>query len=102
LTQHRKAYGVEPICRVLPIAPSTYYQHKAQQRDPTERSARAREDEELRTIIYCIWTEQRRVYGHGKVWRQMGFNIGPLALICAAFSCGRVERGGHLDSTPRQ
>ena len=72
IDQHRKASGVEPICRVLPIAPSTYYRYKAQQRDPGRRSARAREDEELRKIIYRIWTEQRQVYGPRKVWRQMG------------------------------
>jgi transposase InsO family protein len=72
IDQHRTTYGVEPICRVLPIAPSTYYRHKAQQRDPATRSVRAREDEELRRIIYRIWTEQRQVYGPRKVWRQMG------------------------------
>jgi transposase InsO family protein len=72
IDEHRKAYGVEPICRVLPIASSTYYRHKTQQRDPAKRSARAREDDELRQIIYRIWTEQRQVYGPRKVWRQMG------------------------------
>jgi putative transposase len=38
---HRKTYGVEPICRELPIAPSTYFRHKLLARDPTRRSARA-------------------------------------------------------------
>lgn len=73
IDQHRKTYGVEPICRVLPIAPSTYYRHKAQQRDPAKRSVRAREDEELQKIIARVWTEQRRVYGHRKVYQQMGY-----------------------------
>ena len=41
IDQHRDTYGVEPICAVLPIAPSTYFVHKAQQQDPTTRSARA-------------------------------------------------------------
>ena len=69
---HRKTYGVEPICRVLPIAPSTYFRRKAHAADPTRRSARAQRDDELRAIIRRIWTENRQVYGTRKVWRQMG------------------------------
>jgi putative transposase len=69
---HRKTYGVEPICRVLPIAPSTYFRHKAQEADPTRRSARAQRDDDLRAIIRRIWTEHHQVYGPRKVWRQMG------------------------------
>ena len=69
---HRSAYGVEPICRVLPIAPSTYFRNKARQRDPSQRSARAQRDDELRAIIRRIWTEHHQVYGPRKVWRQMG------------------------------
>src|SRR5215470_17112244 len=73
IDQHRKTYGVEPICRVLPIAPSTYYRHKAQQRDPAKRSARAQQDAVLRAIIRRIWTEHHQVYGHRKVYKQMGY-----------------------------
>ena len=69
---HRTSYGVEPICRVLPIAPSTYFRRKTQQADPTRRSARAQRDDELRAIIRRIWTEHHQVYGSRKVWRQMG------------------------------
>jgi transposase InsO family protein len=72
IDQHRHTYGVEPICRVLPIAPSTYFRHKAEQRDPTKRSARAQHDEVLRAIIRRIWNENHHVYGPRKVWRQMG------------------------------
>jgi putative transposase len=72
IDDHRTAYGVEPICRVLPIAPSTYFRHKAEQRDPTKRSARAQYDAVLRAIIQRIWTENHQVYGPRKVWRQMG------------------------------
>jgi putative transposase len=72
IDDHREQFGVEPICRVLPIAPSTYFRHKAQQRDPTRRSTRAQRDEVLRAIIRRIWTEHRQVYGPRKVWRQMG------------------------------
>ena len=72
IDQHREADGVEPICRVLPIAPSTYFRHKVEQRDPTRRSLRAQRDEVLRAIIRRIWTAQHQVYGPRKVWRQMG------------------------------
>jgi putative transposase len=72
IDDHRKTYGVEPICRVLPIAPSTYCRRKAEQRDPTRRSARAQQDEGLRAIIRRIWKEHHQVYGPRKVWRQMG------------------------------
>ena len=43
IDDHRKAYGVEPICRVLPIAPSTYHEHVAQRQDATRLSAQTRE-----------------------------------------------------------
>ncbi len=72
IDDHRRAYGVEPICRVLPIAPSTYFRRKAEQRDPTRRSARALRDEVLRAIIRRVYDENHRVYGPRKVWRQMG------------------------------
>ncbi len=72
IDDHRKTYGVEPICRVLPIAPSTYFRHKAQHADPSRRSARAQFDDVLRAIIRRIWTEQHQVYGPRKVWKQMG------------------------------
>src|SRR5258707_910505 len=69
---HRAVHGVESICTVLPIAPSTYFRHKAQDADPSRRSARAQRDDELRAIIRRIWTEHFQVYGPRKVWRQMG------------------------------
>ncbi len=68
---HRATYGVEPICRVLPIAPSTYFRRKEEQRDPTTRSARAQRDEVVRGIIERIWREHHGVYGARKVWKQL-------------------------------
>jgi putative transposase len=59
-------YGVEPICRVLPIAPSTYYQHT--KRPP---SARAVRDTQLKTEIARVHAEHFGVYGARKVWRQL-------------------------------
>jgi putative transposase len=71
LTEHRDQYGVEPICAVLPIAPSTYFRHRAHQVDPTQRSARAQRDDELRVEIQRVWDANQQVYGPRKVWRQL-------------------------------
>ncbi len=72
IDDHRHVYGVEPICRVLPIASSTCCRRTAEQRDPTNRAARAQQDDVLRAIIRRIWNENHQVYGPRKVWRQMG------------------------------
>jgi putative transposase len=69
---HREVHGVESICTLLPIAPSTYFRHKAQDANPDRRSARARRDAELCAIIERIWKENQQVYGPRKVWKQMG------------------------------
>jgi putative transposase len=71
IDQHRDTYGVEPICAQLPIAPSTYFLHKAQQQDPTRRSARQRADDERRQEIRRVWNEHQQVYGPKKVWKQL-------------------------------
>jgi len=68
---HRETYGVEPICRILAIAPSGYYEHKAREADPGRRPARAQRDAQLRGEIQRVWTANRRVYGARKVWRQL-------------------------------
>ena len=76
--QHREVYGVEPICAVLPIAPSTYFRWKTQQQNPTTRSARAQRDDALRVAIQRIWDANEQVYGAEKVWRQLrrdGFRV---------------------------
>ena len=71
IDDHRADYGVEPICRHLEIAPSTYYEAKARQADPTRRSARAQRDETLGAEIRRVWQANRRVYGARKVWKQL-------------------------------
>lgn len=68
---HREQYGVESICKLLPIAPSTYYEHKARQGDPTRIPKRLQRDAELRGSIRRIWEENFRAYGARKVWRQL-------------------------------
>ncbi len=64
---HRDRFGVEPICRVLQVAPSTYYAHKA--RPP---SARAVRDQQLKVEIKRVWDANFQVYGAEKIWRQLG------------------------------
>ncbi len=71
IDDHHEEHGVEPICEVLPIAPSTYYAHKACEADPSKRSVRAVRDGELREEIERIWKENFGVYGARKVWRQL-------------------------------
>jgi putative transposase len=73
IDEHRDAYGVEPICAMLPIAPSTYYEHRARQAKPELRSDREKRDEELRGHIRRVWEESfGGVYGVRKVWHQLG------------------------------
>ena len=71
IDDHRDTYGVEPICRVLPIAPSTYHRHIAQRHDPSRLSERARQDSALKPEIARVFAENFAVYGVRKVWRQM-------------------------------
>ncbi len=66
ITEHQARWGIEPICQVLQIAPSTYY--AAVRRAP---SARTQRDEELTVAIRRVWEEHRQVYGADKVWAQL-------------------------------
>jgi putative transposase len=71
IDEQRDKHGVEPICRQLPIAPATYYEHKACKADPNRRSDRAKRDDYLCEEIQRSWEENYRVYGARKVWRQL-------------------------------
>jgi transposase InsO family protein len=71
IDDHREVYGVESICTVVPIAPSTYFRHKRHQADPTRRSRRARRDDDLRVQIQRVWDQNEQVYGPRKVWKQL-------------------------------
>jgi transposase InsO family protein len=79
IDDHREDYGVEPICRVLPIAPSTYFAHKARQVNPALLSLRARRDAVLKGEIRRVWDENFQVYGVRKVWRQLNREGIPVA-----------------------
>jgi transposase InsO family protein len=71
IDDHRADHGVEPICRVLPIAPSTYHDHIARRRDPARLPERARRDGQLRLAVRRVFEENFRVYGVRKLWRQL-------------------------------
>lgn len=71
IDQHKSEHGVESICRQLPIAPATYYEQKARERDPTRLPARAIRDGQLRPEVQRVWDENFQVYGVRKVWRQL-------------------------------
>ena len=71
IDDHRTAYGVEPICKVLPIAPSSYYDHATKRANPETRSDRAKRDTALQADIQRVFTENFEVYGARKIWRQM-------------------------------
>jgi transposase InsO family protein len=72
IDDHRGAYGVEPICKVLPIAPSTYRAHVARRIDPARLPRRAKRDLVLAAEIRRVFEANFRVYGVRKVWRQLG------------------------------
>ena len=69
--RNRSQYGVASSCSVLPIAPSTYYEHAARGRDPDRLPTRSKRDAELRVEVDRVWHENRQVYGVRKVWKQL-------------------------------
>ena len=72
IDDHRETFGVEPICRVLPIAPSTYRAHVARRADPAKLPGRFRRDLVLTAEIRRVFEANFSVYGVRKVWRQLG------------------------------
>jgi len=78
IDKYRNRYGVEPICAVLPIAPSTYYRCKNHERHPEKRSHRIRRYEALEPEVQRVWDENRGVYGARKVWKQLNREFIPV------------------------
>ena len=104
IDDHRDVYGVEPICRVLPIAPSTYHEHAARKRDPSLRPARERRDGELCGEIRRVFEANFGVYGVRKVWRQMqreGFDVArcTVSRLMRAMGLKGVVRGKPVKTT---
>ena len=71
IESHRDQYGVEPICKQLPIAPSTFYEHQSREVNPERQPERKKRDMMLSEAIKRIWKENFCVYGARKVWRQL-------------------------------
>jgi transposase InsO family protein len=97
---HREVHGVEPICKVLPIAPSTYHEHAARCADPERLSARAKHDIPLRAEIRRVWNENFQVYGVRKVWRQLGREGIRLARCATARLMAEMELSGAIRGKP--
>ena len=108
IDEHRDGYGVEPICRVLPIAPSTYRAHTACAADPGRASARVRRDDALRPEIRRVWKDNFEVYGARKVWRQLrreGTDVARCTVARLMAQMGlkgavRGENGANHDQQP--
>jgi putative transposase len=97
IDEHRGAYGVEPICRVMQIAPSTYWLHAQRKAQPELRPERAKRDEVLVGEVQRVWQENLQVYGVRKVWRQLrreGFEV-------ARCTVGRLMRRNGLRGVVR-
>ncbi|MEM9292273.1 MAG: IS3 family transposase [Acidobacteriota bacterium] len=95
--EHRDEYGVEPICGVLLIAPSTYYEHKARERDPSRLPVRIQKDQKLRPEVQRVYRESFDLYGVRKVWRQLhreGYAV-------ARCTVARLMRQMNLQGTVR-
>ena len=104
IDQHRDEHGVEPICRVLPIAPSTYFAHAAKKVNPDLRSERAKRDERLSADIRRVFNENFQVYGARKVWRQLkreGFQVAKCTVerLMKAMGLKGVIRGKGIRTT---
>lgn len=82
--RNRSQYGVESICSMLQIAPSTYYEHAARLRDPDRVPERAKSDATLSVEIDRVWRENRQVYGARKVWKQLNREGWPVARCTVA------------------
>jgi putative transposase len=104
MERHVADYGGEPICRVLRIAPSTWYDHARQKADPDLRSMRAKEDERLVAEIVRVHAKNFGVYGARKVWLQLnreGFKVGRdrVARLMARLGLEGVVRGKVVRTT---
>ena len=97
IDDHRDVYGVEPICRVIPIAPSTYYEAKAREHDPARRPTRTQRDLVLREEIGRVWRANRRVYGVRKIWRQLRRE----GVVVARCTVERLMRADGLEGVVR-
>lgn len=104
IDEHRSVLGVEPICRLLPIAPSTYYEVVAKRTDVGRLSARERNDIAMKVEIRRVFNENFQVYGVRKVWRQLqreGFDVArcTVARLMRMMGLQGIIRGKPIKTT---
>ena len=104
IDDHREDHGVEPVCRVLPIAPSTYHLNAAKRVDPAKLSLRAKRDLALKPEMARVFADNFGVYGVRKVWRQMqreGFDVArcTVARLMRSMGLQGVIRGKPVRTT---
>jgi hypothetical protein len=97
IDEHRDVDGVEPICDVLPNAPSTHHEHPARRRDPEKRPARAKRDDDLRVEVRRVCGRELCGLRAVKVWRQLVRK--DVVVACCTFE--RLMRGMGLRSAVR-
>ena len=101
---YREEHGVEPVCRVLQIAPSNYHEHVRRRSEPETAPPRVRRDMELMKEIKRVFEENFQVYGYRKVWRQMqreGFAVArcTVARLMSKMGISGVIRGRRIKTT---
>ena len=101
---YRDDYGVEPICKVIEIAPSTYHAHIARRARPETAPARVKRDTLLSVEIRRVYEENFQVYGVRKVWRQLlreGYDVArcTVARLMKKMALQGVIRGRRLRTT---
>lgn len=101
---YRDQHGVEPICKLLPIAPSTYHAHVARRAAPETAPARVKKDAWLMAEIRRVFDENFQVYGVRKIWRQMkreGFDVArcTIARLMRKMGLQGVIRGKRVRTT---
>ncbi len=104
IDEFREEFGVEPICKVLPIAPSTYRQRVLEARQPDRASARSKSDAALRVQIARLWEENRQLYGARKIWhalRREGLGVARCTVerLMKAMGIKGVVRGRRIVTT---
>jgi transposase InsO family protein len=102
IDEQRESYGVESICAMLPIAPSTYYEQKARQVDPSRVPKRAKRDAVLCKEIDRVWHENRGIYGARKVWKQLGREDIPVARCTVERLMGKLGLQGIVRGRKRK
>jgi putative transposase len=96
IEEHRDDLGVEPVCKVLPIARSTFHTHQAIVRKPDLASDRAKRDADPGPEIKRVWEENNEVYGIRKVWHQLQREGVSIARCTVARLMKRVDIQGVI------